>query len=123
MDGLWMESLVYEWRVPMSAVVSRTKGGDTEKMTINLGVVDLGQIDLLVQEGFYSNRSDLIRTAFRNQLASTVNTVKQSVSRRELAVGLQHYDAADLKRIQASHQTVQIRALGLVRIDADVSPA
>jgi Arc/MetJ-type ribon-helix-helix transcriptional regulator len=109
--------------VSVSAVELKNRGGDTEKMTINLGVVDLGQIDLLVQEGFYSNRSDLIRTAIRNQLASHADTVKQTVARRTLAVGLQHYGVADLKRIQASGQTLHIRALGLVRIATDVSPA
>src|ERR1700730_10318916 len=101
----------------------RPKTGETEKMTINLGVVDLGQIDLLVQEGFYSNRSDLIRTAIRNQLASHADTVKQTVARRTLAMGLQHYGVADLMRIQASGQTLHIRALGLVRIATDVSTA
>jgi Arc/MetJ-type ribon-helix-helix transcriptional regulator len=107
----------------MSVVELKNRGGDTEKMTINLGVVDLGQIDLLVQEGFYSNRSDLIRTAIRNQLARHDNTVKETVARRTLAVGLQHYGVADLKRTQASGQTLHIRALGLVRIAPDVSPA
>jgi Arc/MetJ-type ribon-helix-helix transcriptional regulator len=37
--------------------------GETEKITLNLGPVDLGQIDLLVQEGFYSNRTDFIGTS------------------------------------------------------------
>ena len=125
LDVIWM---VMGWsmspqEVPVSVVELKNRGGDTEKMTINLGVVDLGQIDLLVQEGFYSNRSDLIRTAIRNQLASHADTVKQTVARRTLAVGLQHYGVADLKRIQASGQTLHIRALGLVRIATDVSPA
>jgi Arc/MetJ-type ribon-helix-helix transcriptional regulator len=98
------------------------RGGDTEKMTINLGVIDLGQIDLLVQEGFYSNRSDLIRTAIRNQLITHADTVKQTVARRTLAVGLQSYSRADLEHVQASGQTLRIQALGLVRIAADVNP-
>jgi Arc/MetJ-type ribon-helix-helix transcriptional regulator len=107
----------------MSVVELKNRGGDTEKMTINIGVIDLGQIDLLVQEGFYSNRSDLIRTAIRNQLAGHAETVKQTVARRTLAMGLQQYGVADLKRIQASGQTLNIQALGLVRIATDVSPA
>jgi Arc/MetJ-type ribon-helix-helix transcriptional regulator len=102
--------------------VVKLRGGDTEKMTINVGVVDLGQIDLLVQEGFYSNRSDLIRTAIRMQLQHHADTVKQTVARRTLAVGLQHYSVGDLQRIQAAGQTLRIQALGLVRIAADVSP-
>src|ERR1700676_3483770 len=107
----------------MSVTEIRPKISETEKITINLGLIDLGQIDLLVQEGFYSNRSDLIRTAIRNQLASHADMVKQTVARRTLAMGLQHYGVADLKRIQASGQTLHIRALGLVRIATDVSPA
>ena len=100
----------------------KSRGGDTEKMTINLGVIDLGQIDLLVQEGFYSNRSDLIRTAIRNQLTVHAETVKQTVVRRTLAVGLQHYSRSDLERVRAAGQTLRIQALGLVRIASDVTP-
>jgi Arc/MetJ-type ribon-helix-helix transcriptional regulator len=105
-----------------NVVELKPRGGETEKMTINLGVVDLGQIDLLVQEGFYSNRSDLIRTAIRNQLAVHSDTVKQTVSRRTLTVGLQHYGRSDLERLKAAKEKLQIQALGLVRIADDVSP-
>src|ERR1035438_3239155 len=100
----------------MSVVELKNRGGDTEKMTINLGVVDLGQIDLLVQEGFYSNRSDLIRTAIRTQLQHHADTIKQTVARRTLAVGLQHYSVGDLERIEAAGQTLRIQALGLAPI-------
>ena len=100
----------------------RPRVGETEKMTINLGVVDLGQIDLLVQEGFYSNRSDLIRTAVRNQLAVHADTVKQTVARRTLTVGLQHYDRAELERVRAAGERLHIQVVGLARIAADVSP-
>jgi Arc/MetJ-type ribon-helix-helix transcriptional regulator len=107
----------------MGAVTElKSRGGETEKMTINLGVIDLGQIDLLVQEGFYSNRSDLIRTAIRNQLTVHAETVKQTVARRTLAVGLQHYSRSDLERVRAAGQTLRIQALGLVRIAGDVTP-
>ena len=100
----------------------RPRVGETEKMTINLGVVDLGQIDLLVQEGFYSNRSDLIRTAVRNQLAVHAETVKQTVARRTLTVGLQHYGRAELERVRAAGERLHIQVVGLARIAADVSP-
>ncbi|VTU15140.1 hypothetical protein H6CHR_00132 [Variovorax sp. PBL-H6] len=94
-----------------------------EKITINVGCVDLGQIDLLVQEGFYANRTDLIRTAIRNQLATQVDVVRQVVSSKSLVLGIQHYDAADLQAIQAAGQKLQIRVLGLAVIAADVTPA
>ena len=100
----------------------RPRVGETEKMTINLGVVDLGQIDLLVQEGFYSNRTDLIRTAVRNQLAVHAETVKQTVARRTLTVGLQHYGRAELERVRAAGERLHIQVVGLARIAADVSP-
>jgi Arc/MetJ-type ribon-helix-helix transcriptional regulator len=96
--------------------------GDTEKLTINLGVVDLGQVDLLVQEGFYSNRSDLIRTAVRNQLAVHADTVRQTVARRTLMLGLQHLSRADLERAVAAGQRLRVQVVGLARIAEDVPP-
>ena len=96
--------------------------GDTEKLTINLGVVDLGQIDLLVQEGFYSNRTDLIRTAIRNQLSVHAEAVKRTVARRTLVLGLQHVSRADLESALAAGQMLQIQVVGLARIANDVSP-
>jgi len=100
----------------------RTRIGETEKLTINLGVVDLGQIDLLVQEGFYSNRTDLIRTAIRNQLSSHGDEVRRTVARRTLVLGLQHFGRAELERAVAEGQMLQIQVVGLARIANDVSP-
>lgn len=107
---------------PMSINESRQKQGETEKITINLGPVDLGQIDLLVQEGFYSNRTDLIRTAIRNQLNAHAETVRQTIARKSLVLGLQHYSRGDLEAVQAAGQTLQIQVVGLASIGADVSP-
>lgn len=96
--------------------------GETEKITINLGFVDLGQIDLLVQEGFYSNRTDFIRTAIRNQLAIHAEAVKQTVARKTLVLGLQQYTRRDLEAVRVAGETLQIQVLGLVIIADDVSP-
>ncbi|NPT57512.1 CopG family transcriptional regulator [Paraburkholderia elongata] len=101
---------------------SRPKGGETEKITINLGPVDLGQIDLLVEEGFYSNRTDLIRTAIRNQLAVHAQIVTETVTRRALVLGLQHFSRRDLEAAQAANERLDIHVLGLASIAADVSP-
>jgi Arc/MetJ-type ribon-helix-helix transcriptional regulator len=114
MDGSWMASL------PVAGV--RPRIPETEKLTINLGVVDLGQIDLLVQEGFYSNRTDLIRTAIRNQLASHGDALKQTVARRTLVLGLQHFGRAELERAVAEGQMLHIHVVGLARIANDVTP-
>ena len=100
----------------------RQRTGETEKMTVNVGVVDLGHVDLLVQEGFYSNRSDLMRTALRNQLALHADSVRQAVVRRTLMVGLQHYSRADLERVVAAGQRLQVQVVGLARIADDVPP-
>jgi len=100
----------------------RSRIGETEKLTINLGVVDLGQIDLLVQEGFYSNRTDLIRTAIRNQLSVHGEEVKRTVARRTLVLGLQHFGRADLERALTAGHMLQIQVVGLARIAHDVSP-
>ena len=97
-------------------------GGDTEKITINLGYVDLGHVDLLVQDGFYSNRTDFIRTAIRNQIERHGEAAKQSVTRRNLDLGLRHYSRKDLETAQAAGQMLHIRVLGLASIAADVSP-
>ena len=100
----------------------RSRIGDTEKLTINLGVVDLGQVDLLVQEGFYSNRTDLIRTAIRNQLALHGDAVKSTMARRTLVLGLQSFSRADLERARAARQKLRIQVVGLARIADDVTP-
>lgn len=104
-------------------IVARSRAGDTEKMTINLGVVDLGQIDLLVQEGFYSNRTDLIRTSIRNQLALHSDALKQTLARRALVLGLQHYSRCDLERAAAAGHMLHVQVVGLARIADDVTPA
>ena len=96
---------------------------DTEKVTINVGLIDLGQIDLLVQEGFYSNRTDLIRTAIRNQLAAHGEVLRQTVARRTLVLGLQQFSKQDLEVVRKSRTKLRIQVLGLVRIADDVSPA
>jgi len=97
-------------------------GGDTEKITINLGYVDLGHIDLLVQDGFYSNRTDFIRTAIRNQIERQADATKQSVARKSLDLGLRHFSRADLEAARAAGQRLDIRVLGLASIAADVTP-
>ena len=94
-----------------------------EKITINLGCVDLGQIDLLVQEGFYANRTDLIRTAIRNQLTAHSDAVRQAVSRKTLALGIHHFSKADLQAVQAAGEKLHVRVLGLASIANDVTPA
>lgn len=100
----------------------RPKAPDSEKITINLGYVDLGQIDLMVHEGFYSNRTDFIRTAIRNQLERHADVVKQSVARNTLDLGLRHYSRADLEAVRASNQTLHLNVLGLLSVASDVSP-
>jgi Arc/MetJ-type ribon-helix-helix transcriptional regulator len=99
------------------------KALDTEKITINLGLIDLGQIDLLVQEGFYSNRTDFIRTAIRNHLVTHAEVVRQAVSRKTLVLGLQEFSRADLETIKKSGKRLRIQVLGLARIATDVPAA
>ena len=100
----------------------RPKVPETEKITINLGYVDLGQIDLLVREGFYSNRTDLIRTAIRRELDRHSEAVKKSVARQQLDLGLRHYTRADLEKVKAAGETLHVQVLGLAVIAADVPP-
>ena len=97
-------------------------GGDTEKITINLGYVDLGHVDLLVQDGFYANRTDFIRTAIRNQIERHADAARQSVTRRNLDLGLRHYGRAELEAARAAGRPLDIRVLGLATIAQDVTP-
>ena len=114
MDGVQMAKP----RLP----ATRRKESESEKITINLGFVDLGQIDLLVQEGFYSNRTDFIRTAIRNQLLTHGDALKNSVARRSMVLGLQRYTRRDLEHVLAAGEQLHIHVLGLATIDDDVSP-
>jgi Arc/MetJ-type ribon-helix-helix transcriptional regulator len=94
----------------------------TEKITINIGLVDLGQIDLLVAEGFYANRTDFIRTAIRRQLETRSAAVDATVARRTLILGTQHYSRSDLETLRDAGQLVDLRVLGLATIANDVTP-
>ncbi|MBU8540038.1 CopG family transcriptional regulator [Roseomonas tokyonensis] len=103
--------------------VSRGRGApDSEKITINLGYVDLGHIDLLVQDGFYSNRTDFIRTAIRNQVERHAEVARSAVRRRSLDLGLRHYTRADLEAAREEGRMIEIRVLGLASIAPDVTP-
>ncbi|MBB1493066.1 CopG family transcriptional regulator [Paracoccus sp. MC1854] len=95
---------------------------ETEKITINLGHVDLGRIDLLVQEGFFSNRTDFIRTAIRNQLRSQSEEVSRSIERHRLEVGLLELGTAELEAALAASETLHVKVVGLIRIASDVTP-
>jgi Arc/MetJ-type ribon-helix-helix transcriptional regulator len=100
----------------------KAKPIDTEKVTINLGFVDLGQIDLLVEEGFYSNRTDFIRTAIRNHLAGHSEVIKHSITRHTLELGMRVFRRADLEKVQAAGERLRIHVLGLAKIAHDVTP-
>jgi len=100
----------------------RPKPADTEKITINLGFVDLGHVDLMVQEGFYSNRTDFIRTAIRNQLDRHADVVKQSTARKSLDLGLRIYSREDLETVRRAGEMLHINVLGLATIAQDVTP-
>jgi Arc/MetJ-type ribon-helix-helix transcriptional regulator len=104
-------------------VPRQIKPTDTEKITVNLGYVDLGRIDLLVEEGFYTNRTDFIRSAVRALLASHATEVGQLIERRTLDVGLRDFTAADLEAARAAGEVLHIKVVGLARLAPDISPA
>src|SRR5690349_8909810 len=95
---------------------------ESEKITINLGYVDLGQIDLLVQDGFYSNRTDFIRTAIRNQIERHSESVKKSVTRRTMDVGLRYITRAELERVRKAGEKLALHVVGRASIATDVTP-
>lgn len=100
----------------------RERSGDSEKITINLGFVDLGRVDLLVQERFYANRTDFIRTAIRNQLQTHDEVVSRSLARHTLELGLRDYTRAGLETVKAAGERLHIKVVGLARIAPDVTP-
>lgn len=100
----------------------RAKTPDSEKITVNLGFIDLGRIDLMVRDGFYANRADFIRTAVRNQLERQEDAVRQSVERRQLKLGLSHYSRQDLEAARDKGSPLHIQVLGLASIASDVTP-
>ena len=110
--------------MPRTSAKSVTPAGkpQEEKITINLGCVDLGQIDLLVQEGFYANRSDVIRTAIRNQLALHSDALRQAAARKTLSLGVLHLSKAQLEALHDAGKTIDVRVLGLARIEPAVTP-
>ena len=101
----------------------RGKTVDSEKITINLGFVDLGHIDLLVKDGFYSNRTDFIRTAIRSQLATHAAQAKKSITRQTLELGLQRFTKVELEKVQFAGEKLNVKVLGLVTIAHDVTPS
>jgi len=103
-----------------SVVEPRRKEVESEKITINVGFVDLGHIDLLVEEGFYSNRTDFIRTAIRNQVLTHADVLKNTVARRSMVLGLQRFTRQDLEKVLAAGEQLHIQVLGLATIDDDV---
>jgi Arc/MetJ-type ribon-helix-helix transcriptional regulator len=106
----------------MKLVDVKAKFPDTEKVTINLGLVDLAQMDLLVEEGFYTNRTDFVRTAIRNQLQLHADAIRQTVTRKRFVTGMQRYSKAELEKAVANHEQLDIHVLGLATIDDDVTP-
>jgi Arc/MetJ-type ribon-helix-helix transcriptional regulator len=100
----------------------KDKNAESEKISINLGFIDLGHIDLLVDDGFYSNRTDFIRTAIRNQLSTHARQAQKSIHRQTLELGLRTYNKADLERLKSANEKLNIKVLGLVTIADDVTP-
>ena len=98
------------------------RNADSEKITINVGFVDLGQVDLLVEDGFYGNRTDFIRTAIRNQLERHGDSLRKSMGRASLEIGLRHYSRQDLETAVRDGVPLRIHVLGLARIAEDVTP-
>ena len=110
------------WSIVDSLRELRPKPADNEKITINLGYIDLGHVDLMVQEGFYSNRTDFIRTSIRNQLERHADVVKQSTARKGLDLGLRNFTREDLEAARRAGEMLHINVLGLASIAQDVTP-
>jgi len=98
------------------------KMADTEKITINMSAVDLGKVDLLVQEGLYSNRTDFIRTAIRSQLDKHNLEIQQSVTRNSYVIGVLTYDKTDFEKRKAKGEKIKMTVVGLLHLNDDITP-
>ena len=105
------------------AEIHSIRPADTEKITINLGHVDLGRIDLLVQEGFYSNRTDFIRSAIRTALAGHGDAVARTIERHTFDLGLRDIGRGELEAARDAGEVLHVKVVGLVRIASDVPAA
>ena len=94
---------------------------DTEKITINISVVDLGQIELLVSEGFYSSRTDFIRTAIRNQMERHTGELKEITKRKTFVIGVLELDRKSLEKHREKGEMLDVNVVGLFQIKEDVS--
>jgi Arc/MetJ-type ribon-helix-helix transcriptional regulator len=106
----------------MKMAVTTQRLPDSDKVTVNVGLVDLAQVDLLVAEGFYSNRTDFVRTAIRNQLQVHAEAIRQVVVRKRYVLGMHRYSRSELEQVVADGQRLDIHVLGLAVIEDDVSP-
>jgi Arc/MetJ-type ribon-helix-helix transcriptional regulator len=104
----------------MKLVTSQQRIPDSEKVTVNVGLVDLAQVDLLVNEGFYSNRTDFVRTAIRNQLLVHAEAIRQTVVRKRFVVGQHRYSRKELEQVVAAGERLDVHVLGLAVIEDDV---
>src|SRR5512141_1239365 len=95
---------------------------DTEKITINMPAVDLGKIDLLVQEGLYSNRTDFIRTAIRSQVEKHNIEIQQSVTRHSYVIGVVSYNRADFEKHKLKNERLKLAVVGLLHLQDDITP-
>ncbi|MCL6443001.1 MAG: CopG family transcriptional regulator [Alicyclobacillus sp.] len=95
---------------------------DLEKVTVNLGVVDLGQIDLLIEQGFYSNRTDFIKTAVRNQLVVHGDQVRETITKRQFSMGITHYGRRELERALSDGKRLNLKVIGMLVLGDDISP-
>ena len=106
----------------MKIATTQQRMPDSDKVTVNVGLVDLAQVDLLVNEGFYSNRTDFVRTAIRNQLRLHADAIRETVVRKRYVLGQYRYSRSELEQVVASGQSLDIHVLGLAVIEDDVPP-
>jgi len=95
---------------------------DTDKVSFNISVVDLGKIDLLVEQGHYASRTDFLVAAVRTQLLTHVDTVQELFVRQSPLVGASIYSRKTLEKLTAKGKQLDINVVGLCMFAKDVTP-
>lgn len=96
----------------------------TEKITINVNTSDLGKIDLLIHEGYYSNRTDFIKSAIKSQVNKhddEINMILSSKKKKDWFVGVYVLTEDELQALKRYGRKKAIRGMGLLIVDKDVS--
>lgn len=101
----------------------------SEKVSVNINEEALSKIDLLVEDGFYSNRSDFINRAVDTLLDRENRTVdklleihsKEKINSRQWFVGVQTMGSQYLEKVKEQGVRLRIKGCGVLYFEKDAA--